>query len=105
MINLKLYTLQERTPEHNQEVVWLEYGSTFGYETIGIKHGTVEYTWSDEIGTCCGYNYEEPQDMQGWTLVITIEGYILEGKNAWCTVDEYFECIDEGTKENNVSST
>lgn len=99
MINLKFYTLDERTPEHNQEVVYLEYGSSFGCDSVGIRTGLVRYLWEDPEEQEYCYNYENPEDMYGYTLVILIDGYVLEGNNAWCTTDEYFDAIDEGIKE------
>jgi hypothetical protein len=98
MINLKFYTLQERLPDHNQEIVYLEYGSTYGVDSVGIRTGKVEYIWLEAEGT--GYAYTEGESLvsAGYELCVLIDGYNLEGKNAWCTVEEYFCAIEKGTE-------
>lgn len=56
MITLKFYTLQDRIPKHDEEIIYLRPMSSFGYYGFEPKETTAGYCWFgyDEQGLHTG---------------------------------------------------
>lgn len=109
-INLTFYSLKEKRPKHNEQVIVLSPRSSFGFEGFEPITSNVEYCWFcvDDDGTfdgsqCCFDSINEahhklddvtygPDDSK-WVLKAIVNGYILQENSYWSPEEEYHESL------------
>lgn len=105
MITFKFYTLAERRPNHNQEIIVLRKSSSFGMDGFSPSEGTCEYTWMyhDDSGSC-GYSENDNHDYMHTIadLLIEFDGYIMDETFVWCPVEEYWDAAKEWLEEDEL---
>src|SRR3989304_6272109 len=100
MITLKFYTVEERKPNHGEDIVWLKKTTSFfGADRFQFNECNVEYQWLeiDEKGeeTGCGRCYEEgDRPLEGYVLNILFDGWDAD-ECLWCPIEEFGSSFDE----------
>lgn len=111
MIKIPFYTFTERSPSHNQEVIYLTKVSVFDQEGFEPREGIVEYSWEDydkdgsrEGSSSCyieEYDGTPPlgaiiknEDGSYCKLECIVDGYYSEDISYWTPVDEYHSAFD-----------
>jgi hypothetical protein len=81
MITFDFYTIEDRPPNHNDEVVFLSKQNSFEVEYFNVRIGTIEYVWEelDENGEYNGnsvcYDADDFMDDPNIRLNILISDY------------------------------
>ena len=99
MITFNFYTLEERTPKHGEEIIFLSKRYSFDSVAFDPILTTVEYVWDEEIdgeytGTSVCYTEGEDMNDPNLRLRIIFDGYYAEDCY-WCPVDEYTKSLPE----------
>lgn len=105
MITFNFYTMEERTPKHNEDIMILRKTSSFGISSFRPKETYCVYEWVDTNGETCGWSENDlPEDTKDMTLRITCDGYVMDENIVWCPVEECWAVTDTmfGEGENNV---
>ena len=95
---LTFYTIAERTPKHDEIIVWLrEVGDSFA-EGYTLTDCEVEYQWTevDEDGedTGSGVVYNGEGSLKNHKLSILFDGYEVEDDWLWMPAEEYWGSLD-----------
>ncbi len=93
-ITLTFYKVSERTPQHEEDVIWLQKDGHFDYVGFSPRDVTVCWSWLDQDGSSCGYNGEE--SMEGSELKYEVDGNYLTEDDLWCPVAEYWAAFGGG---------
>ena len=111
MITLKFYTLAEKTPKHNESIIYLD--RRYSFDSVGFqpKAITVEYSWElvDSNGYYCGVSVcydendptppelseEEIADGCRYELVILAGDQYMDEDSLWSPEDEFWESLPE----------
>lgn len=109
-IKLEFYSLEERKPKHQEDIVFLKRSYGF-FEEFQLIERTVEYCWFglDKNGSLDGnqYCYSEETDSENkigdiitseidgskWILYAMVDGYIMDEDYFWTTSDEYHNSL------------
>lgn len=103
MFNLKLYTVKERKPNHEENILLFGTQESFGFSYLELPICKVEYQWvildedENETGTSIVYDANVTPD-PNMRLIILANGYTLEDKDVYATIDdidELYEKIDK----------
>lgn len=95
MITFTFYTMAERKPKHNEDILYLHKTSSFGMDGFRPRESVCCYEWVDADSTSYGYSEDDlPEDTKDMTLQITVDGYVMDEDIVWCTVDEFYDAAD-----------
>lgn len=99
-VQFTFYTMKEKTPGHNEDIMVLRKTSSFGLDGFKPKETFCVYQWVEADGTICGYSESDSsEDTKDMTLQLTCDGYIMDHNVVWCPVDEFYSQADEMFKE------
>ena len=94
MITFNFYTVEEKTPLHNQHIMGLWSSKSFGMDGFRPVQTICEYMWLYEDGTA--YEYSEGDSLDdGRVLIITADGRVMDSDCVWCPLDEFFTATDK----------
>ena len=105
MITLNFYTLTEKQPKHDEEVILLLKRQGLGVVGFDPYESTIEWLWEefDSEGICTGdyINYQEGGnedsiDMSNYRLIMvdSQSGTFLDENNCyWCPIDEFYNAV------------
>lgn len=91
-IHIPFYKVSERTPIHNEEVVWLKETPLFRNMSVESIAITVKWYWNDSDGTLCEWNEGDVQE-DGYALNISFNGHMVNDDYLYCPIDEYFKIL------------
>lgn len=107
MITLNFYTLAEKTPKHNESIIYLDKKYSFDSYGFQPREINVEYSWElvESDGTHCGVSVgydendptppelseEEIADGCMYELVILAEDQYMDENSLWSPADEFWE--------------
>ena len=98
-VTLTYYTVKERTPKANADIIWLEPISSFDLEGLMPREISVEYEWvlldkdGNDVGDSEVYDATDKQP-QNSKLRILFNGYEALDTFLWCPVDEYWKSFE-----------
>ena len=111
MITLKFYTLAEKTPKHNESIIYLD--KKYSFDSCGFqpREITVEYSWElvESDGAPCGVSvgYDEfdttPPELSEdeiadgcrYELRILAGYQYMDEDSLWSPEDEFWESFPE----------
>lgn len=107
MITLNFYTLAEKTPKHNESIIYLDKKYSFDSYGFQPREINVEYSWElvESDGTHCGVSVghdendptppelseEEIADGCRYELVILAEDQYMNEDSLWSPAEEFWE--------------
>ena len=96
MLTLNFYSIDEKTPKHNQEIVYFRPMSSFGCSGYEMTVGDVEYAWSEiddgvDNGNSVCYNHETKLD--GHRLDVFF-GSVHSDGCYWLDLETYLNCFN-----------
>lgn len=96
-VTLTFYRFDEKKPEHDQEIIWLEGVTSFGAEGFQPRHIRAEYSWFtlDEEGEDDDNQivYNGETEMEDARLVILLDGYEAKDAFLWMALDDYWTAL------------
>ena len=90
-IDMPVYKIRWRRPEHGEEVVWYRRQSSFGFYGFEPVFTKAEYHWQDDDCTGVCYNGEDEEAMynQGYILYVLFDGTIAELDDLYTPLDDW----------------
>lgn len=101
MFNLKLYTIKERRPSHDENILLFGTMDSFGSKYLDIPICKVEYQWvvldenGNETGTNIVYDASVIPEPNMKLLLLTSDGYTLDDKDVYATIDDIDELYQQ----------
>lgn len=95
MITFSFYRVREKKPKNGEEIVLLGKRDSFGFECYETELTKVWYNYEEigEDGLPTGDSWPEPYE--NCIEVPYCGNKALEDDDYWCTVDEYWNAIDD----------
>ena len=95
MITFSFYKVKEKKPKNGEEIILLGKQDSFGFEYFKPEVFTIEYAYLelDEEGEFTGTFLEE--SVENSREVLYAGHMPIEEDDYWCTVDEYWNAIDD----------
>lgn len=108
-VTITFHRFGEKQPEHNQDIIWLEDTTSFGYSGFKPRHVSAEYYWQGvyldskgqlvPTGHDVGYSPDlgepEPDEpsMSYKLSIMTNTGHPFTNEDLWVSEDEYWEAF------------
>lgn len=104
-VTISVYKVEEKKPEHGQNIIWLQNESIFGRQGVNPRATVVEYEWTEyfladnsKTGSVVFYNQrdEQPNQENGvfYGFSITADGWELKPNDLWIDVEDCWKCLD-----------
>lgn len=95
-VQITFHTFLEKKPKHNEDIVYLRRGDSFGFECYELRECQAEYCWfeyeKDEL-TGCQISYSSRNKSRPTNCKLEIldaDGYVFSDEDLWCSVKEYW---------------
>ena len=98
MITLNFYTIKEKLPGPDAEVIWLNTLSSFNSIGFHLRQSRAEYYWDNNDGTSILFDIDHPDppnESPGeiWTRRLSFGGYDVNENTPWMPVKEYWKAF------------
>lgn len=107
---LTFYSLAEKTPQHNEQILYFSTGfDSFDVQVGNLREATVEYYWDecDEdgeyTGTSACYDPDDSEEEGNWKLCLAFsdEGFVIDDEEPrknnfyWINAEEFWNTFPE----------
>lgn len=116
-VSLTFYSIDERKPKHDEKIVYLKRSKGQFAEYFEPREDDAYYQWElvDKdgyyTGMSCSYEVgDDPPELEvgeenHWQLEGPhVNGYLMDDSYLWCSAEEYWKALDNGTSTFNKGS-
>lgn len=99
-VTITFHKISEKKPEYNQDIIYLNPTSSFGYSGFEPRECQVDYCWfginKDGLfdGSQIYYSPDDTTAPENYKLGIRFNGYVPDEDWLWIDVEDYWKSFD-----------